>query len=63
MCPSLSTQGKYSKSQNCGDRTDVKGFKSTQNHRSFEEQKAFRESDASDLPNRAKVQPQRTDDV
>lgn len=63
--PTQAAQGNYSKSQNCGVRTDIKtrDLNLLRTVESFEEQKASTESDASYLPNRAKVLPQRIDNV
>lgn len=63
--PTHAAWGKYSKYQNCGGRTDVKtrDLNVLRTVESFEEQKASTESDASSLPNRAKMLPQRTDNV
>jgi len=56
---------KYSKSQNCSARTYVKtrDLNLLRTIENFEEQKGPTESDASLLPNRAKVLLQRTDSV
>lgn len=68
MYPNLPThaaQGKYSKSQKCGGRTDVKirDLNLLRTLESFEEQKDSTESVASPLPKRAKVLPQKTDNI
>lgn len=68
MYPSLlshAAQGKYSNSQNCGGRINVKtrDLNLLRIVENFEEQKASTESDAYSLPNRAEVLRQRTDNV